>query len=1155
MLRYSTFATLLAVATPLFAQRDLKEIPPTDPEIERQSFQLPPGFEVNLYAADPLLAKPIQMNWDARGRLWIATSETYPQILPGKKADDKILVIEDTDRDGRADKTTVFVGGLLIPTGVVPGDGGAYVANSTELVFFPEEGTTGKAATTEPRVVLSGFGTEDTHHIIHSFRWNPIGQLAFSQSIYIHSHIETLYGVERLNAGGFWLYQPRTQRLGVYAKGLVNPWGLVWDRWGQTFATDGAGSEGINFVFPGAVFTTADDTTRIVKGLNPGSPKYCGLEIVESSNFPAEWQGNLITNDFRAHRVCRYVLSDDGSGFAAKEMPELIKSNHPAFRPVDVKMGPDGALYIADWYNPIIQHGEVDFRDERRDKTHGRIWRVTYKPNPVVKMPDLPNMKTAELLPLLDSPELWTREQARRVLIERGAEKVLPELDKWVETLPNETPEQGRALLEAAWLNKAINEESHQKTWRLIENKDPRVRAAAIRCFFDHGRPVRETHLGIGILVQVGIAHPHPRVRLEAVCALSKLLGPNSLPSVLAALEQPTDRFLDFAIWKSIRELKNDWLPDIWGNQNPFGLPEDRIHYLVYAFQAVADERTNEVIRELITQRDLSVEQITPLLSLLAAQGNATDLSWALERIGDEDTPSPQRLAVLQSIAQAAEKKKDVPKDAAKLIGKLINTREVPVQLSIARLIGLWKLAELEGTVLRWSNEPMTAVPVRLAAIRALGQLPGETAKEELRKMAASAEQYPFIRCEACLALADQNLPLAVEIAVDNIFFLLSASDDVQRLCAELQARTGAAAEFQKRLADKSLSADIARLGLRGARRMTTKSPELEAAWQKAGKLGQGQTYTPAEIQEILAAVKTSGEPARGELVYRRAELNCLKCHAIGGAGGAVGSDLRSLGASAPADYILDSLLNPSAKIKEGYNALIVEDDNGQTVSGVKIRENDQELVLRNNEDKEIIIPKSRIASRADSQLSLMPTGLTEELTRQELIDLTRFLSELGKNGPYSLGQRQLARRWQTPTPIPESFTLLNRQGVSVALDPRGPLQWSSVYTPVSGEAPLTDFTKQNFGANAEPVAFARAQIEVTTAGKLGLKIANPRGLRLWMGNQQEDFKGDVVTVILPVGTHTILVTANLNERTEPLSLEMLPVSGSAAQAQFVSGK
>ena len=179
MTRWLFLFAVLAFPTVAVAQRDAK-IPDPDPEIERKTFVVPDGFEVNLFAADPMLAKPIQMNFDPAGRLWVAASEVYPQIKPGQPATDRVLILEDTDGDGKADKTTVFADGLLIPTGVVPGDGGVYVADSTDLVHFSDpDPVTGKAR--KKRIVLSGFGTEDTHHILHTLRWGPEGALYMSQ--------------------------------------------------------------------------------------------------------------------------------------------------------------------------------------------------------------------------------------------------------------------------------------------------------------------------------------------------------------------------------------------------------------------------------------------------------------------------------------------------------------------------------------------------------------------------------------------------------------------------------------------------------------------------------------------------------------------------------------------------------------------------------------------------------------------------------------------------------------------------------------------------------------------------------------------------------------------------------------------------------------
>ncbi|MCA9151335.1 MAG: HEAT repeat domain-containing protein, partial [Planctomycetales bacterium] len=567
---------LIALTFPpiAFAQRDLKNIPPTDPELERRELQVADGFDIQLYAADPLLAKPIQMNFDARGRLWIAASEVYPQIRPGQAATDKILVLDDTDGDGRADSTTVFADGLLIPTGVLPGDGGCYVANSTELLHLAD--TDGDGRADQERVMLSGFGTEDTHHILHTLRWGPDSSLYMNQSIYIHSHLETPTGVKRMNGAGVWRFRPAQMDLQILTLGLVNPWGTAWDKYGATFETDGAGGEGINYVFPGFVGITSPGAARVVNGLNPGKPKLCGLEIVGGSHLPDEWQGNLITNDFRAHRVCRYVVTPSESGFQSTELDELVKSTHVAFRPIDVKLGPDGAIYIADWYNPIIQHGEVDFRDPRRDHVHGRIWRITAKNRPLVPRIDLTQQDTATLVSLLASPEPWQQQHARQVLKERGAEEVVPALDNWVQGLTAD--QQDLARLNALWMYQALDRCPSDLLESLLSAGDGQVRAGATRVL---GQCLSLVEDPLAQLTPLA-TDEHPRVRLEAVRALSGVQVPQACVVAMRAVNLPRDRFLDFCLWQTARDLQSVWLPAFEQGKlefDPTGL--------VFALQAV----------------------------------------------------------------------------------------------------------------------------------------------------------------------------------------------------------------------------------------------------------------------------------------------------------------------------------------------------------------------------------------------------------------------------------------------------------------------------------------------------------------------------------------------------------------------------------------
>ncbi len=445
------------------------------------TFSVHEGFEVTLWAENPMLFKPIQVNWDPQGRLWAASSRVYPQIRPGQEAEDSIVVLEDTNGDGFAERSTVFADGLVIPTAVVPdGKGGCYVGASHQLLHF--EDTDGDGRADKRTIVLSSFGTEDTHHNLHTLRWGYDGHLYMNQSIYTHTHIETPWGMRRLNSAGIWRFNPDTWRLDVLTKGGCNPWGHHWDQYGEHFFTDGAGFKGIYHAMEGATYFTYADMRREAESISPGNyPKFCSLEIVHSPAFPADWQGQFITCDFRAHRIVRFGRKEVGSTFQTVELPDLLRSTNVTFRPIDLRFGPDGALYIADWSNPIIQHGEVDFRDPRRDKEHGRIWRVAAKTTGAAGTRgegrrDLSRLRTAELLSLTLSKSGWEQEQARLVLRHRPAGEVLAAVETW---LPAQTD--SRARLEAMWLHEAFERSPDSLVQQLAGADDPRFRAAAAR--------------------------------------------------------------------------------------------------------------------------------------------------------------------------------------------------------------------------------------------------------------------------------------------------------------------------------------------------------------------------------------------------------------------------------------------------------------------------------------------------------------------------------------------------------------------------------------------------------------------------------------------------------------------------------------------------
>src|ERR1043166_9433811 len=371
------------------------------------------------------------MRFDARGRLWVIGSTVYPQIAPGQVPNDKVLVLDDTAGEGRCSKTTVFADGLMIPTGIELADGGAYVDHGSELLFLKKNDGDGKAD--ERRVVLRGFGTGDNHQNINSFLFGPGGELWMSQGLHIRSHVETPWGIESLEQAGIWRLHPRRLRLeGFYGSQHEpqNPWGFVFTDWGEPLVLAGNNSSPI-YPVPGLVSRHYAAPPALI-WKNGNGRKVSGGEIVGTADFPEAWQGALILGGYINNAVWALKISDDGAGFSLENLPPLITSTSRSFRPVDIKFGPDGALYICDWYNPIIGHYQASFRHPDRDKTHGRIWRVTAKGRPLTPIPNLTAKSANELVEILNSPDRWTRRFAKRALADLPVGQVTNALSSWM---------------------------------------------------------------------------------------------------------------------------------------------------------------------------------------------------------------------------------------------------------------------------------------------------------------------------------------------------------------------------------------------------------------------------------------------------------------------------------------------------------------------------------------------------------------------------------------------------------------------------------------------------------------------------------------------------------------------------------------------------
>ncbi|HEY2584200.1 MAG TPA: PVC-type heme-binding CxxCH protein [Tepidisphaeraceae bacterium] len=1114
------------------------DVPNVDPEVELRSFKIDPNFEIHLWAADPMIEKPIQMNWDGHGRLWCAASETYPQLVPGKTPNDKVIVLEDTTGSGKADKSTVFADGLFLPTAVVPGDGGAYVTNSTEILHLRDTKGTGKAD--ERRVVLAGFGAEDTHHIVHTLRWGPDGKLYFLQSIYIHSHLETPRGLKTLLGSGAWRYDTRTLDLGVYSRGLVNPWGLLWDRWGNTFETDGAGGEGINYAFPGIGFTSAVGYDRIMPGLNPGSPKYASEEILDSTTIPDDYQGDILTNDFRANRIVRFKVSDNGAGFTSKQMPDFLTSTDVAFRPVDIKMGPDGAIYIADWYNPIIQHGEVDFRDARRDHLHGRIWRVTVKGQSPLPRPQIDGASIPQLLEFLKSPEDWTRAQAKLALRERDPKEVLPALKAWVDGIHGKTAQADHDRLEALWTCENLDSVEPDLLERVMHSRDARARAAAARVA---GHWAGQLSDPIKLLEPL-VTDEAPRVRLEAIRALAQVPSPQAVVVATEALDKPIDPFIDYALWLTCTELQPLWMPAYESGKLAGWQPDHQN----FALRAVGSPAALKAVVDQIKSDKTPAAVRRDLIDRIARTGGQPEADALFGLAIDNPMRDPGTQAELLSALLAMTKAKEAkPSPHPERLDALANATDESVKAAALRLAGAWRRAAFRPELLKIAASPDASDATRAAAMDGLALMGDRASVGELRKLAAPPTETK-IRRQAIASLAQVDLRNAV---ADATALLTSGDTDPAIFLSAFLTRDGGPQALAAALKGMPIPADTAKLALRYLRGTTSQDQSLTETFSNAaGISGMPIKLSPEQMKQTIAEVMARGDAARGERVFRRTDASCYLCHSIDGAGGWLAPDLSSIGASSPVDYLINSVLDPNKDIKDGFDGLTVVTQSGDVYSGIKVGQDNTRLILRDNAHLEIPIPLADIKAQK-SIGSLMPNGLADTLTHPEFLDLIRFLSELGKPGPYASTPAQYIRRWRVVDPVPPDLASSDEGPSSAAaIASLNGKDFPPAYSLVSGVLPL-----DALAPNAAPTGVVRAEVNVTAPGPIRLILNDPQGVSLWADDKPVAVSGPQLPLTLPRGLHTLTFRVTTKGRPDGLRVEVTNAPNSSAQAQPIGGK
>lgn len=565
------------------------------------------NMKVNLFASEeqfPELVKPVQMAWDTKGRLWVAAWPNYPERTPDSKKGDSLLMFEDTDGDGKADKCTHFADDLNAPTGFQFYKDGVLVMQAPDLWFMRDTDGDGKADWKER--ILMGMDSADSHHTANAICLDPGGAIYLSDGVFHRTQVETALGPIRNNDAAIYRFEPRTGKFDTYIPyGFANPHGRVFDGWGNDIVTDATG----NANYFGAAFSGHLDYPNKHPGMkefwNRPSRPCPGTGLISSRHFPEEFQGNFLNcNVISFQGIYRVKVTEDGSGIKGETVENLISSSDSNFRPSAVDIGPDGAIYFCDWQNPIIGHMQHHIRDPNRDHDHGRIYRITYNGRPLLKPAKISGEPIEKLLALLKEPENKTRELAKVELGARNTTEVIAALKKWIKSLKKEDPNYEHQMMEALWVHQWHNVVDTDLLERMLKSPEPRARAAAARvlCYWRDRVPNALTWF------RTLADDAHPRVRLEAVRAASFYRNAEAAEVALGILKHPTDYYLDYTLNETLRQLEPWWRKAISSGQsiaadNPAGV--DRLISSVGSTELLQMPKTPGVLEAILTRNGI----------------------------------------------------------------------------------------------------------------------------------------------------------------------------------------------------------------------------------------------------------------------------------------------------------------------------------------------------------------------------------------------------------------------------------------------------------------------------------------------------------------------------------------------------------------------
>jgi putative membrane-bound dehydrogenase-like protein len=959
---------------------------PLRPEDAQKKFTVPTGFEIRLFAAEPEVVNPVAMTWDERGRLWVLELYEYPLgAKAGEKPRDRIKILEDTDADGRADTVTVFADGLNLATGLLLGYGGVFVGQAPHLLFLEDTNRDDKAD--KQTVLLTGFGLEDRHELLNGFTWGPDGQLYMTHGVFTHSKVKDPNNPNApevyMNAAVARVH-PRTKRFEVFADGTSNPWGVDFDRYGNAFVS-ACVIDHLFHLAPGGIYVrqSGTPTNPYAYQLLPSivdhkhhMAAYSGVQVYEGDQYPEEYRGTILEGNIHDNAVHQDRLTPHGSSFKASFVRDFVRANDGWFMPVSTQVGPDGAVWVMDWYDryPCYQNANAD--PDGVDREYGRIWRVVHvgasQGKPVPSRPDarmnLAKLTSEELVKLLGHPNIWQRRMAQRILSERRDSAVKPAIEKLLH--------EGKTLearLTALWTLHSTGLLEERSLEIHATDKEPAIRAWAARLTGERG-DASEAPLGrLASLAE----DQEPSVRLAVAVAARQFVSgsltvdtpPTARPAnadtgeILARLiAQPgtaDDPVLPFMIWMAAEPL----------------------------VVSETDLALNWLLENGPTYMPLTGQLLGKTMRRLCDTRNPSLLDSAVDFLGA--VPAEQAaflLAGLDGLIEGQKGKALLPtKPTTEFIAKLSANPNRDVAARAQQLGTVWgDAASLKATLAKLSDA--TAPPAdRIQAIRAARQSKTEAARQALVDT-LDAGAADAVLVEIIRALAEVGGDAVGDLLVGKWKGL---APDTKRAAGEaLVSRRGWARAFLAAIERKEISAsELPTTTIRAF--INSRDDYVRNNAQRA--IGRYRD-TDADKLKLIAEkrkVVLSGEPdlAAGHEVAKK---TCLNCHKLHGEGAEVGPDLTGVGRSS-LDGLLANVIDPNQIIGAGYENVEVETKDGRAVAGRLVESTDARVKLLAQGPKEEILAKADIASMRVSEVSVMPEGL-EQMPDADFRNLIWFI-------------------------------------------------------------------------------------------------------------------------------------------------------------------